>query len=268
MCPPFCPPSRGTILTGRHHFDIRWSAIPLPTPARTTWGCLRRKSPLPKSFGNVDIKPRFSANGTPVTVPPGSPALKASMFTRAFYSNDMFLVQTVRNEEVIQYPVPQSTLTRRCTDLAIDYIQSHQNDPFFYTSQWLCHTNLWLYPTPFTRPHARRSLCRRHCRTRPLVGEFSIRLRNSIYRRNLGHLHLGQRSFLWRLQRPTAGHEGQDLGRRAPRTDDRLDAGFDSAGIISDQPAGTIDILPTICQLAGTSQPLIVQSTAKTFGPF
>ena len=61
------------------------------------------------------------------------------------YSNDMGSEQfpvnpplpLLRNEEVIEAPVDQSTITRRYTEEAIHFIQKHQTDPFFL---YLPHT--------------------------------------------------------------------------------------------------------------------------------
>jgi uncharacterized sulfatase len=47
------------------------------------------------------------------------------------YSNDMHPVELWRNDEVVEYPVVQATLTRRYTDAAIDFIERHQAEPFF-----------------------------------------------------------------------------------------------------------------------------------------
>lgn len=47
------------------------------------------------------------------------------------YSNDMHPVELWRDEEVVEYPVVQATLTRRYTDAAIDFIERHQAEPFF-----------------------------------------------------------------------------------------------------------------------------------------
>jgi arylsulfatase A-like enzyme len=47
------------------------------------------------------------------------------------YSNDMYPVQLVHNEEVVEYPVVQATLTKRYTERALQFIEANQHRPFF-----------------------------------------------------------------------------------------------------------------------------------------
>lgn len=63
------------------------------------------------------------------------------------YSNDMNRdfcpLPLMRNEEVIEAPVDQNTLTQRYTEEAIHFIQSHQDQPFFvYLPHAMTHNPL------------------------------------------------------------------------------------------------------------------------------
>jgi len=255
---PFCAPSRGTILTGRYPFrhsvvrnpapDAGQNHVGLPPSEITIAEILRERGYRTAIFGKWHLGHR----------PPWLPRSQGFDFYEGIlYSNDMFPVQTVRNEEVIQYPVPQSTLTRRCTDLAIDYIQSHQNDPFFlYLPMAMPHKPLAVsdaFYTPDTPDD--------------LYADVIAELDHSVGRilDTLTELNLSKKTlviftsdngpFYGGSSGPLQGMKGKtwEGGLRVPMI--AWMPGSIPAGIVSDQPAGTIDILPTICQLAGTSQP-------------
>jgi len=52
-------------------------------------------------------------------------------------------VPLMRNEEVIEYPADQSTLTRRYTEEAIRFMREHRDGPFFiYLPHTMCHVPL------------------------------------------------------------------------------------------------------------------------------
>ena len=57
------------------------------------------------------------------------------------YSNDMRPVTLVENEQVVEYPIVQSFLTRKYTDRALEFIERNKSRPF------LCYV-------PFTTPHS------------------------------------------------------------------------------------------------------------------
>jgi arylsulfatase A-like enzyme len=51
----------------------------------------------------------------------------------------------VENEEIVELPVDQRTLTRRYTDRAIDFVKAHQNEPFFvYLPHSMPHIPLYV----------------------------------------------------------------------------------------------------------------------------
>lgn len=60
------------------------------------------------------------------------------------YSNDMRPSVLMRDEEFIEAPVDQTTITRRYTDEAIQFIESHQDELFFiYLAHSMPHTPLY-----------------------------------------------------------------------------------------------------------------------------
>ncbi len=63
------------------------------------------------------------------------------------YSNDMIPSILMRNEDVIEQPVRQNTLTRRYTQEAVQFIQNNHDKPFFlYLAHTMPHVPLHLSP--------------------------------------------------------------------------------------------------------------------------
>ena len=70
----------------------------------------------------------------------------------------MFPVQLVRNEEVVEYPVVQASLTRRYTDLALHFMETHRDRPFFvYLAHAMPHKPL-AASDDFYTPESREDL--------------------------------------------------------------------------------------------------------------
>ena len=61
------------------------------------------------------------------------------------YSNDMTPCPILRNEEVIEEPADQTTLTERYTDESVAFIREHQDEPFFlYLAHNMPHIPLFV----------------------------------------------------------------------------------------------------------------------------
>ncbi len=255
---PYCAPSRGTILTGRYPFrhsvvrnpapDVGQSNFGLPHSEITIAEILKEAGYATAAYGKWHLGHR----------PQWLPRTQGfDEYLGILYSNDMFPVQLVENESVVEYPVVQATLTQRYTARAIDFIQRHKQNPFF----------LYL---PHAMPH------------KPLAASedfYTPRTPENLYADVIKELDWSVGQILGAVQRAgldqqtlviftsdngawfggsTAGLRGMkgrtwEGGLRVP-----LVARMPSvipAGIVNDQPAATIDILPTICQLAGLSVP-------------
>jgi arylsulfatase A-like enzyme len=62
-----------------------------------------------------------------------------------YYRHNPKYVPLMRQEEVIEFPADQSTLTRRYTEEAVAFIQSHRNESFFlYLAHTMPHTPLYV----------------------------------------------------------------------------------------------------------------------------
>jgi uncharacterized sulfatase len=142
------------------------------------------------------------------------------------YSNDMFPVQLVRNETVVEYPVAQSMLTQRYTAEALRFIESNKDRPFF----------LYL---PHAMPH------------KPLAASddfYTPETRADLYADVIAELD-------WSVGGGLRGMKGRtwDGGLRVPMIA-RM-PGVIPPGIVNHEPAASIDVFPTVCALAGASLP-------------
>jgi uncharacterized sulfatase len=173
------------------------------------------------------------------------------------YSNDMFPVQLVRNESVIEYPVVQATLTDRYTGHAIRFIEQNKDRPFFiYLPHAMPHKPL-AASDDFYTPDTPDNLYA------DVISELDFNIGRLLKR--LKELSLDEKTLViftsdngpW-YGGSTGGLRGMkgrtwEGGLRVPMIA-RM-PGVIPEGIINDNPAGTIDILPTLCQLAGTVPP-------------
>ncbi len=131
---PYCAPSRATILTGRYPF--RHGVVHNPTPDAG-----QNQSGL--SDFEITIAEALKKDGyTSTCIGKWHLGHIEKYFPRKhgfdeyfgiLYSNDMRPVQLVENEKVVEYPVPQATLTKRYTERAIDFIRRarKKKKPFF-----------------------------------------------------------------------------------------------------------------------------------------
>lgn len=255
---PYCAPSRATLLTGRYPFRHGLIRNPAPDVGLSNFGL---------DSSEVTIAELLKARGY-ATAAYGKWHLghKKSWLPRKqgfdeyvgiLYSNDMFPVQMVRNEEVIEYPVIQSNLSRRYTDLTIDFIKRHQDQPFFvYLPHAMPHKPLAAsddFYTPETPDN--------------LYADTIAELDHEVGRllRVLKDLKLDRKTLVIFLSDNGpwfGGSTGGLRGMKARTWEGGLRVpmiarmpGVIPAGIVNDTPSGSIDILPTICKLTGAPLP-------------
>lgn len=146
-CPaPFCAPTRASLMTGRYPFRCGMNQNPAPDGGTAA-------DALALPAGEITLAQVLKSTGY-ATGMVGKWHLghKAGKLPtdRGFdeylgipYSNDMRPVQVLDGAEVVEYPVVQSTLTRRLTDRAVDFIQRKKDAPFFlYFAQAMPHKPL------------------------------------------------------------------------------------------------------------------------------
>jgi len=255
---PYCAPSRGTILTGRYPFRHTVVRNPAPDAGESNFGLPQSEitiAELLKSAGYATAAfGKWHLGHKPQWLP------RTQGFDEYFgilYSNDMYPVQLVQNEEVDEYPVPQSTLTGRYTERAIQFIDQHRELPFFlYLPHAMPHKPLAAsddFYTPGTPDNLYADVI---AELDDSVGQILFKLKQLdldektlvIFTSDNGPWYGGTTGGLRGMKGRT--WEG---GLRVP-----LIARMPSVikqGVVNKQPAASIDILPTICKLAGVPIP-------------
>ncbi len=132
---PFCAPTRASLLTGR--YPARCGLTSNPTPDATPEA---DRLHLPE--GEV-LLPELLRAGGYATAMIGKwhlghqdqrwwPTARGfEQYLGILYSNDMRPVRLIDGQAIVEYPVVQATLTKRYTQRAIEFIDSHQRSPFF-----------------------------------------------------------------------------------------------------------------------------------------
>ena len=156
---PYCAPSRGTLLTGRYPFRHGVVFNPAPDDGRSGFGLPSSEVTLAEVLKTAGYATAAYGKWHLGHEEPWLPRTQGfDEYFGILYSNDMFPVQLVRNEEVVEYPVVQATLTRRYTDLALRFIENHQDRPFFlYLAHAMPHKPL-AASDDFYTPESREDL--------------------------------------------------------------------------------------------------------------
>lgn len=255
---PYCAPSRAALLTGRYPFrsgmvfnpapDAGINDVGLPATEVTIAEALK-----PQGYRSICVG-KWHLGHTPQFLP------RTQGFDEYYgilYSNDMRPVQIVHNEQVVQYPVPQSELTRSYTQRAIRFIEQNRDQPFLvYLPHAMPHKPLAAseeFYTPSTRDDLYADVLRELDHNVGLLVDTLQRLKldeNTL-------VMFASDNGPW-FGGGTAGLRGMKAsswegGIRVPmivRWPGRI-----PAGRVCREMAGVIDVLPTFCGLAGVPPP-------------
>jgi arylsulfatase A-like enzyme len=255
---PYCAPSRGTILTGRYPFrhsvvrnpapDAGVNNFGLPQSEITIAELLKKKGYATAAYGKWHLG--HQEQWLPRTQ-------GFDEYLGILYSNDMFPVQLVHNEKVVEYPVVQATLTQRYTAKAIEFITKNKDKPFFlYLPHAMPHKPLAAsnnFYTPTTRNDLYADVI---AELDAEVGRILQALKDLkidgntlvIFTSDNGPWYGGSTGGLRGMKSKT-----WDGGLRVPMIA-RM-PGTIPAGVSNDAPTATIDMLPTIAALTGFEVP-------------
>lgn len=146
-CPaPFCAPTRASLMTGRYPFRCGLTQNPAPDG-----GDAADALAMPKAEVTLAQVLRAAGYATGMVGKWHLGHKAGSLPTdRGFqeyfgipYSNDMRPVQLLEGDKVVEYPVVQTTLTKRYTERAVRFIERHHKEPFFlYFAQAMPHKPL------------------------------------------------------------------------------------------------------------------------------
>jgi len=138
---PFCAPTRASLMTGRYPWRCGLTTNPHPAQdgLRLGMGTARDSAGLP--FSEITLGRHLQRAGY-VTACIGKWHLghqpEFLPTRRGFdeylgipYSNDMRPVKLLDGEQVVEYPVVQTTLTARYTQRALRFIEHNRSRPFF-----------------------------------------------------------------------------------------------------------------------------------------
>jgi arylsulfatase A-like enzyme len=129
---PYCAPTRASLLTGRYPFRSGMNGNPSPDGNANDLGIPDGEQLLGELFQKAGYATACFGKWHLGHRPPFFPTRHGfDEYFGILYSNDMRPVELRRNEERAEYPVEQTTLTKRYTERARAFIESNRERPFF-----------------------------------------------------------------------------------------------------------------------------------------
>lgn len=133
---PFCAPTRASLLTGRYPFRCGMNGNPTPDggPAADALALPEGEVTLAELFRQAGyatgmVGKWHLGHKRPEQMPTGR---GFDEYLGILYSNDMRPVELVEGTKSIEYPVVQTTLTRRYTARALEFIERNRAKRFFF----------------------------------------------------------------------------------------------------------------------------------------
>jgi uncharacterized sulfatase len=254
---PYCAPSRGTIMTGRYPWRHGVIRNPCPDAGVNDVGIPESEITLGEALQGDGYATCCVGKWHLGHHPQFYPCQNGfDEYLGILYSNDMRPVELIDGDRVVEYPVVQATLTKRYTKRAIRFIEKSQHRPFF----------LYL---PHAMPH------------KPLAAseDFYKKSGAGLYGDVIAELDWSVGQILDKLEslgleRNTlviftsdngpwfGGSSGGLRGMKGQTWEGGIRVpmiarwpGKIPPGRVSHAPAGTIDVLPTLLELAGVELP-------------
>ena len=258
-----CGPSRAALMTGCYPLRLARQADPnsihpeLHTDEITIAEVLKKEGYATGAFGKWDLAGHNPMKYKPELLP------KHQGFDTYFgtpSSNDQ-VVTLIRGTEMIEKRADMATLTRRYTDEALSFIEAHKEGPFF----------VYL---PHTMPHTKLAASAdfKGKSKGGLYGDVIEELDFNVGRvlDKVKELGLSENTYIiftsdngpWWIRKDHGGHAEPLRGAKTSCWEGGLRVpcimwapGRIPAGSETDAVAATIDLMPTLADLAGTAPP-------------